>query len=278
MKFYPEDYSVEVIVNFTDLNGAAVTPTAVNAVLYDGEDTVLEDFGSLELMPDATSQTVIVPAALNSLPDGELRAARILRIELVTPAGSIRRAHSYVIESEQRLEIMTNTFQSYEAAEIQALDVPNVTGWLTASEDQRKAALVEAFRRVTQIPMKFTIYGPNSALSSTGWRPDWNSVAPREILEEQIITRDGWEEVTAELYSGFPTKFKKALRRAQFMEANEMLQGDTVGQKHRSGIVTETIGESSVTLRAGRVDYGVSSQTLQALVGHVYFNMRTVRA
>lgn len=272
MKFYPEGYTVELTVAFTDLNGAAVTPTTVNAVLTDGEDAVIEEFNGVPFVPGDTSATVTVLPGYNLLPDGELRAARILRVELVTAAGSIRRTLAYVVESDQRLEIMTNTFQSYEAAEIQALDIPNTTAWNNASEDQRKAALVEAYRRLTNIPMKFPTYG-----AQKNW-DGYNKLIDRDLESETIISRDGWSDVTPDLYAEFPTAFKKALRRAQFFEANELLQGDGIGQKHRAGIVTETIGESSVTLRAGRIDFGVSSQTLQALTGYIYFNMRIKRA
>jgi hypothetical protein len=272
MNFYPEGYTVELVVAFTDLNGAAVTPTVVNATLTDGEDAVLANFDNIVIEDGAASATVTVPSGYNLLDDGELRAARILHVELVTAAGSIKRSLSYVVESEQRLEIMTNTFQTYEAAEIQALDIPNISGWSSASEDQRKAALVEAYRRLTNIPMKFPTYG-----AQRNW-DGFNKLIDRDLECETIITREGWNEVTPDLYSSFPSGFKKALRRAQFLEANELLQGDSVGAKHRAGIVTETIGESSVTLRAGRIDFGVASQTLQALTGYIYFNMRIKRA
>lgn len=263
MKFYPENFNVEVIVGFTDLNGQVVTPTAVSAALHDGEDELIVDFGSLPFDPAEGSKSIIIPPAFNLLEDGELRSARILRVALQTDAGTIRRSHSYVIEAEQRLVVMTNTFQTYEAAEIAALDVPNVSGWNVATEDRRKAALVEAFQRLTSIPMKYAHRDHENRL---------------RMEAETIIERDQWEEVTAELFAEFPTHFKKALRKAQFIEANELLQGDAATKKHRAGIITETIGESSVTLRGGRVDYGVSTQTLSALAGYIYFNMRIARA
>lgn len=270
MKFYPEDYSVELVIGFTDLNGTPVTPTEVSAILYDGNDEEIVDFGAMPFAVADGSKTVIVPAQFNCLADGELRAARILRIALVTEAGVIRRSFSYVIESEQRLELMTNTFMSYEAAELLMLDVPNATGWTTASEDAKKAALIEAFRRLTMIPMRFT----REITSNIGW----DTLAPRDIHTEYVISRAGWLEVDQDTYSEFPSAFKKALRRAQAFEAAELLSGDSVLKKHRAGIVTETIGESSVTLRSGKVDLGVSSTAMSALAGYIYFNARIARA
>lgn len=273
MKFYPEDYIVEVIVSFTDLNGAAVTPTAVSAVLTDGDDAEVVDFGSLPFDAAEGQKLISISKEFNRLAEGETRAARILRVAIETEQGTIPRSFSYAIEAEQRLVPLTNTFTTLEAAEFMALDTPNNSGWKAASEDQRLAALVEAFRRLTQIPMKYPTY------QSGGFMADYDTVAPRDIAEETIIERDQWDEITQDIYDAkFPAHFKKALRRAQFIEANELLQGDNVAKKHRAGIVTETIGESSVTLRAGRVDYGVSSETLKALVGYIHFNMRIRRA
>lgn len=262
MKFYPEDFTVEVVVGFTGLNGEVVTPTAISAVLYDGEDQVIVDFGSLPFVPTEGAKSIMIPAQFNALEADELRAPRILRVELTTAGGVIRRSHSYVIEVEQRLEIMTNTFLSYEAAELAALDIPGTSGWAVASEEQRKAALVEAFRRLTMIPMKYTVRDALGELTS----------------EEVRIARDQWADLTYADMTTLPSHFRKAIRRAQVIEANELLQGDAIAKKRRSGIITETIGESSVTLSTGRADYGVSSQTMAALAGYIYFGMRIARA
>lgn len=263
MKFYPEDYNVEVVVKFTDLNGAAITPTAIRAVLYDGDDLLLLDMGSLPFDPAAGEKSIVVPSAFNGLADGQAAASRILRMELVTAAGTVRRSFTYVVQAEQSLIIMTNTFQTYEAAELQTLEIPSTSGWDSATDERRRAALAAAFNRLTSIPMKYALRDADGRLV---------------IEDERIIERDQWAEITKEDFAEFPTHFRKALRRAQFIEANEILQGDVTGRKHRAGIVTETIGESSVTLRAGKVDYGISSQTMQALAGYIYFNMRIARA
>lgn len=263
MKFYPEDYDVTLEVAFVDLNGAPITPTAVRAELYDGEDTLLQDLGSLPIDVGDTSKTIVIPRQFNVLGDGELSAARIVRIELETAAGVIRRAFSYVVEGEFRLEIMQNTFQTYEAAELAARNQVNTSGWSAADEERRKAALIEAFNRLVQIPMKYALRDADGRL----------------VLEQEThIARDQWIEVTAGDFGEFPAHFKRALRAAQFAEANELLQGDAAGRKHRAGIITETIGESSVTLRAGKIDYGISQAALAHLAGYIHFNIRIARS
>lgn len=263
MRFYPEGTGVEVVVNFTDDQGAAVEPTRIDAVLYDGEGDVLETFENVQFEAEETSTPILIPALYNNLEDGETRAARVLRIEIHTAGGIIRRSHKYAIEAEQRLELMVNTFMTYETAEIVALDIPNLTGWATATEDARKGALVEAFRRITMLPMKYAFRDVDGRLMEES---------------ERHIARDVWPELTADDFAEFPRHFRQALRRAQVIEANELLQGDNLSRKRRAGIVTETIGESSMTLRTDRVDYGMSPQTLATLTGYIHFNMRIARA
>jgi len=261
MKYYAEGYNVEAIIKFADRDGNPVVPTAVKAVLYDGEDQEVVDFGSLPFDPSLGEKSIIVPSAFNKLQNNELQAARILRIELVTSSGSIFQSLAYVIEAEQRLVIMNNSFQTYEAAMLEARNMPNMNGWQSAIEEQQKAALIESFRRLTVIPMRY------SYLDMDG----------RPLPMEYIITANAWGDIKRDQFDEFPTYFRRALRRAQLIEANELLQGDTIARKRRNGIVTEKIGESWLTLNASMPDYGLSSQTLSALTGFIYYRMTIAR-
>lgn len=263
MKFYPADSIVEVEVAFNDLNGQPITPTSVSAVLFDGEDNEIENFGSIPFDPAAGSVTVVVPRIYNELDSDETRAVRVLRVSIGTVGGEIIRSLPYALEAEQRLEIIVNTFQTYETAQVAMKDMVNMSGWTAANDDQRRAALVEAFRRITMMPLKYGVRDTHDKLN---------------FREEHYITREDWIGMSAEDFKKLPDHFRQALRRAQLIEANELLQGDAVARKRRAGIVSETIGESSMTIRADRVDYGLNPQTMAALAGYIHFNMRITRA
>lgn len=267
MKTYPEDYIVAITFPFTDLNGEAVVPTAVNAGLYNGEDELLLDMPNLPFDVADGNKEVVISNVFNRLGEGELASGRILRVELVTDKGAIKRSFSYIIEGEVRLVVMENSFQTLESAEILARDMLDVKGWSNASEDQRCTALIEAYSRLTRIPMRFKV-------------SDLDNLRDRspQFAEETIIRRDAWETITSEEFMDFPKTFRKALRQAQLAEANELLEGDPIEKKHRAGIISETVGESSVMLRGGKVDHGVSTNTLKYLTGHIYYNNRIVRA
>lgn len=270
MKLYPSEYNVAVKFGFVDLNNEPIVPLKINAVLYDGDDSVLLDMPDLPFEVDQGSKEIVIPAALNTLGVGELSAGRILRVGLVTDKGVVRRSFSYVIEGEFRLAVMVNSFQTLESAEILARDMTNVSGWSGASEEQRYVALVEAYNRLTRIPMKFR--------NDNSGNPDNMRHRSELFAEETIILRSAWALITEDEYLDWPVYFRKSLRMAQLTEANELLEGDPIAKKHRSGILSETVGESSMMLRAGKVEHGVSSATLQHLTGHIYYNHRIARA
>ncbi|MER9176319.1 hypothetical protein NKH72_22325 [Mesorhizobium sp. M0955] len=260
MNLYPENYDVTIGVAFADLNGGAVVPTAVKAVLYDGEDQLVYDFGDQAFAPGDTSLNVTVPAAYNVLEDGISSDARILRIILVTPAGEIRRASSYIIQSETRLVIMQNSFMTLEAAEILARDTPNLTGWNGASDDQRYAGLINAYHKLIRIPMRYKML----------------PTADRWCEPCETIVR--WGDITSDQFQDMPADFRRAVRSAQLMQADDLLENNPITKRHRDGIISETVGDSSIMLRGGRLTLDISSRSLECLAGHIYYNFRISRA
>lgn len=263
MNFYPEGYEFYIAADLRNGVGEYALPNSISAVINDDEGALIADLGSIVVPDSGEFVNVTIPGSSNILSSGELRAARVLLVTLVYNEGEVKTNYSYGVEKDIRLEIMVNSFMPYVTAEVISMDFVNTTAWDIASEAQRKTALVEAFNRLIQIPMK--------------WNPRDEEGKPIR-LEENIIERDLWLEIDSDAFSQWPTHFKRALRRAQFIEANELLQGDVFSRKRRQGILEETIGESHVKISAGMVDYGVSSETLAALAGYIYFNMRIGRS
>lgn len=259
---YPENFDVALDIPFVDTNGSALTVDRVTAILYDGEDEEVIDFGEISFDQADGQVTVTIPASYNVLGEGELSAARILRVALETAAGTHRRTHSYIIESETRLEILNNTFLTVEAAEVLARDNPRLTAWAAADSDRKAAALINAYNRVTRIQLRYK-------------KPAENDVV---CAEEVIIRAGGWSDYTRDDFMAMPADFRKALRLAQLIEANEILTDNPYESRHRAGVISETVGESSIMLRGGKLELGVTSETLRALTGYVYYRVRVGRA
>lgn len=263
MKFYPELYQTTFSIPLQDGEGNVGIPSAISAIVRDEDGVQIADLGSVTVPVSGETVLVSIPGAQNSLAAYENRVGRTLVVTLTYPSGNIAKVVNFGIEREVRLQVMDNSFMSYVTAEVLSVDFVNSTSWDLASENDRKTALIEAFGRLTQIPMK--------------WSPRDDE---GKIIEgcENVIERDTWSEMDFDAFASWPTHFKKALRKAQFTEANELLQGDVFARKRRQGVKSETIGESTIDLSENVVDYGISSDTLSALTGYIYFNMTIARA
>lgn len=274
MNFYPENQIVEVVVPFTDLNDQTIVPTAISAVLFDGEDEVLMSFGQVAFDASGAEVSIIVPSIANTLQGDDLQEVRRLEVTITHGTGSFKTSKSYVIEAEQSLQIMRNSFMTYETALMTSRQFVNMTAFSTATDERRRAALVEAFYRITDLPMIYSI----STL------PVAQDVTSSDGVSERVykISRATWKYIDADAFqTQFPTHFKRALRAAQLAEADDLLQGNVIARKHAQGIATETIGESSVTLRQGfgsGVTASIGTAALTLLSGYIDRTMKIGRA
>lgn len=267
MKTFPEKYSATVSVLFRDMNGANVQPDQVKAKLYDGAGTLLVDFGILPVDPFSQGKDVTIPAAFNTLGAGKFEDMRVLRVEMVTASGIIPQVHKYLVVGERKLTILENSFVTLEEAQVLSRHLSAARILSAADEEQQFNALIEAFERIVSIPMKYT-------LDESPSRYDTIAETSRRIVE---LPRDIWETIDMADFGKLPEAFRKALRTAQLIEANEILSGDDISRRHRAGIISETVGESSIMLRGGAVDFGVSNAALRALAGYINYSAKVFR-
>lgn len=259
MNFHLEGQIVEIVIPFTDLNDNAVVPTDITAALYDGEDRLLMSFGSVAFNPAGVETRLVLSGPLNMIEGDDLQEARRLDVRITHATGTVLRSHIYAIEAEQSLQIMRNSFMTFETALLTMGQTINATTLQGASEERQRAALVEAYRRIYGIAMRY------SAVETPG--------DSREFLLEYRLNSETWPDVTADVFqTQFPSHFKRALRAAQIAEADDLLQGNVIARKHAQGIASETIGESSVTLRAGFSGSGsstIGATALSLLSGYI---------
>ncbi len=276
MKLYPENFDVSIDVLFTDLNGVPIAVSGVTAALYDGDDQLIFDFGAIVFDPADTKVTITVPASDNVLRAGELSAARILRVALQADAGIYRQSVGYIIEAESRLEILNNTFITFEAAEVLARDMPGLKAWNSATDDAKRAALINAYARLSRIQFRYRKPRRESEIATLVRPYAWQRRYHEDL---DVVIRPGdWAKHTPAEFLAMPADFRKALRVAQLTEANEILTDSPYEARHRAGVISETVGESSVMLRGDRFDLGVANDTLRALAGFVYYDVRITRA
>lgn len=264
MNFHLEGQIVEIVIPFKDLDGNAIVPTDITAALYNGEDRLLMSFGSIYFDPAEVEAKIVLFSSLNLLEGDELQEVRRLEVQMTHADGIARRSHSYVIEAEQSLQIMRNSFMTYDTALMMSSGFVNLTAFVGDTDERRKAGLVEAYRRITSLAMIYNV------LDQMG-----------KSEGEHRIAAGTWHYLTAEDFQKMPSHFKRSLRSAQLAEADEILQGNVVARKHAQGIASETIGESSVTLRAGFAGSGgnsLSSAALAHLSGYLDSTVHIGRA
>ncbi|QIG69076.1 hypothetical protein EVB78_043 [Rhizobium phage RHph_N1_15] len=275
IKLYPENFDVAIDVLFTDNNGDPLAVTTVTAHLYDGDDVEIEDFGSIPFTLADGKVTVTVPADLNVLGEGETSAARTLMVYLGNGTIVLPRIHSYIIEAESRLELLNNTFITLPAAEVLARENPRLTAWAAAADDKKIAALINAYTRLSRVQLRYLKERPEAEVA-TSVRP-YDPTSERDSCDVVIKPGDWGTRFNKVDFLAMPYDFRKAVRTAQLIEANEVLTDNPFEARHRAGVISETVGESSIMLRGGKLELGVSIDALRALTGFVYYNVRLAR-
>lgn len=73
--------------------------------------------------------------------------------------------------------------------------------------------------------------------------------------------------------------FLKALRIAQLIEANELMDPNSIHYKRLDGLMSETIGESSMMFRPGNINnYPITRRSMMFLRNYVLIRARLFRA
>ncbi|SER26029.1 hypothetical protein SAMN05216548_11410 [Faunimonas pinastri] len=283
MHTFPAGVAVNVVIPLIDLNGDPVTPTGLRARVLDQNGEEVVAFSDISFETGATDIDIMVKAATNTLapfPDqkqdgtfdeeGILQAttgARTVELEITTEGGVFTTGQTYLLQARNRFVLLRNTFQTYEQALIHVSTMPRLAGWNAATDMERQNALVEAFRRLTRLGYRVQ-------------RPEDQDIMYRAaVADDTVIPATLWRYMDAELWQRYPSRFRLALCKAQVAEADEVLQGGTANAKRRSGLLSESIGESSMMFRSGKpLDLGMSSAALEYLAGYLEFRVTTTRS
>ncbi|CAG9228842.1 hypothetical protein [Burkholderia vietnamiensis] len=261
MNVYLAASDVTLTIPFVDSLGNPVTPTAVSYRVLDEEGSALVDSTSLAFDSLVGSVVVTVPAALNALPSGKVRALRQVELLMDTAAGRVFTEAQFVIEGTELLVPGTNSFQTLNKAELVALDIPGLTAWSQASRADRIAAMIQARNNIGQMQYRYR------------WSENWQNFIFPEFGIYSIV------QFTQEQYLSLPIDFRVACERAQIMEADDLLGGDPVLAKRAQGIVSETIGDSTTAFSAVRPSRQlICDRAMKELARYVVKRTRLTRA
>lgn len=260
MKTYPAGLVVRVTLPLIDFNGDPVKPTTLAYSVSDLDDLVLVPTTNHDFAANDTDADVTVQAVFNQLAAGEFSGGRIVRLFIGSAAGVHVQELVYGLRGYRRLVPPVNSFMTDAAAQVLAGDIPGLEDFIAAEATLRQAALIEAHTRIARIPLS----------------PDATTHC------RDVYDRQSWPDVTPAQFRLLPGAFKRALYRAQLIEANNLITGGGEDSRRANGVLSETIGDSSITFAAGssasaRTGLG-SKAALSELAGYIVRSATLVRS
>lgn len=271
---YKSGTTVPVTVPLPVNGGVTLTPSAVNVVVHDESGVVIATISPDLPISPATELTFEIPADKNLLDPMTRKGAR--QVEVTFTAGTavyIEVAH-YLIENSVQLSVLVNTWQTYPEALMTRSDLAVLHGWDAASDSLRISALNVAHTAMCNLRYRYRLNSTASQRRLT----DFPGVSENSFGQVYATVTDP-RNILAWEWAEYPDDFKTALKRAQLVEADTMLAGDPIGDKRRAGIVSETIGESSMFLRqVPEAQFAISRAALNHLRGFVTFTTAIARA
>lgn len=276
MDVFTAGTEVSVVVPLTDDAGNSLSVTSIAYRITD-QNSFLFSAPLDGFVAGSTQATVTVSAAVNTLTEGISQALRSIELRCTLAGGnSIDLTTSFAIARADTLEVGVNSFQSYAQAEFTSLSVPNIDSWNAASRVARQAALIDARSHICQL--SFTPLN-----DSVNWGQDSLNYIPEGTRSTNYVggmLSPGGDLglLTAEQYAQLPPRFLDALAKAQLVEADSILGGDTIERKRMNGLVQDVIGESSQTYRQGKpLEMPVSRRALRYLSLYITYAKRIGR-
>lgn len=204
---------------------------------------------------------VTIPGSVNAL---EERERDLRRVTLSVDAGGvfINKEQQYIVLRSFELSVPGQSFISIADAQLQAIDMLNGASLLSGSEGDLRRQLIEATRRVKSMSFSVRrIYGidwddydrPQNMLATSTLPFRWAGQYTSDIVD--------WSKLPDEDFMEFPESFRSDLALAVVNEASEIAGGNDIQRAREDGIVSESIGETTIAYRQGKSAVSTVSRT-----------------
>lgn len=261
-------------------NGAPVSADTVElSVLNDTRQIVWEAPAPIA-WADAVANGVTFPEDATDEPEQAYRLFRLRYMNGVTEV--ISTYYEVIIEPAVVLQPFKNSFATYGQLSLVARTISGLTGFqccsagggsLSPSGDGNPtltAAYINAFHNIGYVTVDF--YPPKHRAR---WRDQSRMWDGDGIFDPDVAKVSSTRQLTPELWAELKPWQQEALIRAQVIEANFLLSGNTVEKQRYSGLLSHSAGESAHFYRSFKPFEGpVSKATLNALKGIVTYVTR----
>lgn len=227
MQIYTPRSIVTVVFDMIDpSNSEAIVPTSATWSLFDDEGNELRSFVPLTVSGDEQELGVQIDSADN-LNEG----ARTVALNVTSNDGNFTLTQSYVLQGYRPLSVPTESAMTEATATLirSGIASSGFDEWDYAGEITRRAALLEAWSRIKELPLH-------------PWRLG-EQIAPELVSFNGRKVR--LDEFDKDQFQALPDHFKNALKRAQITEAAALLESDGAFERRRDGLISKTVGESS---------------------------------
>ena len=287
---------VTLTVPLVDLAGNSVSASSASYVVNDMNDaTVVPSTPVPSFISGATEATITVSATINTLAAIPAASAitnnqigeyntRELRTIVVTFLDSFNNTYivksSYGLEQTDPLIAGLNSFQTLPQAELAAMDIVNTSAWDAAANNDKVAAMIEAWWRITQLNFWLLNSNVNWAQDNLNYIPDGVYQSPYASDGQQMFIFNGnLALLTPTQYNALPYRFKNVLKLAQVCEADYLLGGNQIDLIRQQGILLDVTGETRQAFRNVKaLDLPVSKRALKYLSQFITFSKRIGRS
>lgn len=221
------------------------------------------------------SVQVAIPAEVNQIGDAD-RALRRVKLKATTGTTTVEFENVYVLLNNFELAVFEQSFATLDDAAMYAIDMVKGDVILNMSRVQLRRLLIEATARLKQMPFSIRrIFG----VDYDDYDRPMNMLNVHNVYwgQEGQYRMDliDWSKMSPELYAGLPDDFKKTLLVATVNEVAEIASTTDSQSARDEGIVSESIGETTIAYRQGKAaNLTVNRTTWRLLVK--YLNNRTV--
>lgn len=249
MDLYPENTSVKFTFEVKDASGEPLDePCNASVRLYDVDGNVLFSGNAEEV---SKSFDFVAGKEQNQVPRGQTKDLRRVVVRFVKPLAEgeeepefiSSEERYYLLYAEAPLTVGENSFTTYDGFLLLAANMPHLDQIAEKTKDEIVVALLEAHDRLMRLKYRLpysTRMENVGYVSEVAWRP-------RSITDYNPWGAEyhfSLDEVTPEEFAKLPEDFRKALAKAQVIEANSVLEPtDSIEERRRKGVILETINE-----------------------------------
>lgn len=279
MDVFTASTEVTVSIALADKSGNTLAVDAVTYRVLDQDgNVVVPDTALASFVAGTESAVVAVPAESNTLPDGEVSAIRSLELDCAIGSNTVTIQAAYGVERADILVVGLNSFQTFVQAQHIAQSLINIPNWEAADGRSQMLALIEARAHVVRLSFRALNSNVNWGQDSLNFIPEGSRDVNYIGLSDMFNFNGSLELLLPDQFVKLPGYFLHALRRAQVVEADYILGGDSISSRRREGLIQDNVGESRQTFRQTKpLELPVCSRALQFLSRYVSMSLRLTR-